>query len=313
MHRDYRALGDESLAPPTIQNNFALFALETVDFGRLSLQFGGRFEHNSYKPEAGFDAPRPERFFGGMSAAAGVRIPLWKGGAFVTNYTHSYRAPALEELYNYGPHPGNLAFEIGNPNLRRERADGVDMSLRHQSKRLRAEVNLFRYGIKDFVFMAPTGLVVDNLFEAEYLQADSRFRGGEASLDLGLNDYIWLRTGLDFVDARLTDTDEPLPRIPPLRGRAGVELRYKNLVVRPEAVMAHSQGDVFANENRTPGYTVVNINASYTIARQHYVHILAVDAFNLGDRLYYNHLSFIKNLAPEIGRGVRISFTLRFF
>ena len=26
-------------------------------------------------------------------------------------------APALEELYNFGPHLGNLAFEIGNPNL----------------------------------------------------------------------------------------------------------------------------------------------------------------------------------------------------
>jgi iron complex outermembrane receptor protein len=38
-----------------------------------------------------------------------------------------------------------------------------------------------------------------------------------------------------------------------------------------------------------------------------------VEAFNLGDRLYRNHLSFIKELAPEIGRGVRFGYTLRFF
>jgi hypothetical protein len=36
-------------------------------------------------------------------------------------------------------------------------------------------------------------------------------------------------------------------------------------------------------------------------------------AFNLGDRLYRNNLSFIKDFAPEIGRGVRLTYTLRFF
>jgi iron complex outermembrane receptor protein len=38
-----------------------------------------------------------------------------------------------------------------------------------------------------------------------------------------------------------------------------------------------------------------------------------VNTFNLNDDLYRNHLSFIKDLAPEIGRGVAVSYTLRFF
>jgi iron complex outermembrane receptor protein len=38
-----------------------------------------------------------------------------------------------------------------------------------------------------------------------------------------------------------------------------------------------------------------------------------VNGFNLGDKLYFNHLSFIKNFAPEIGRGVRFTYTVRFF
>ncbi|MEZ5395151.1 MAG: hypothetical protein R2724_20350 [Bryobacterales bacterium] len=51
-----------------------------------------------------------DRSFTGASAAAGMHLDLWKGGAFVTNYSHNYRAPSLEELYNYGPHVGNLAY-----------------------------------------------------------------------------------------------------------------------------------------------------------------------------------------------------------
>ena len=31
------------------------------------------------------------------------------------------------------------------------------------------------------------------------------------------------------------------------------------------------------------------------------------------DRLYRNHLSFIKEFAPEIGRGVRFTYTVRFY
>jgi iron complex outermembrane receptor protein len=53
--------------------------------------------------------------------------------------------------------------------------------------------------------------------------------------------------------------------------------------------------------------------ASYTIAQQHLLHSFSVNVFNIGDRLYRNHLSFIKNLAPEIGRGIRVSYTVRLF
>jgi iron complex outermembrane receptor protein len=33
----------------------------------------------------------------------------------------------------------------------------------------------------------------------------------------------------------------------------------------------------------------------------------------MGDTLYRNHLSFIKQFAPEMGRGLRVTYTLRFF
>ena len=64
----------------------------------------------------------------------------------------------------------------------------------------------------------------------------------------------------------------------------------------------------------TPGWlSMAHLNASYTIAQQHMVHVVSASFFNLGDRLYRNHLSFIKDLAPEIGRGVRLTYTVRFF
>jgi iron complex outermembrane receptor protein len=58
---------------------------------------------------------------------------------------------------------------------------------------------------------------------------------------------------------------------------------------------------------------VANLIASYTIAGQHSSHMFGANLFNAGDRLYRNHLSFIKESAPELGRGVRFSYTVNFY
>jgi iron complex outermembrane receptor protein len=320
-HRDFAAVGDEALAPPTKHLAGALFALETLDFEKFSLQFGGRLEHNRYRPsltaQHGF---LPARSFTGFSGAFGLRIPTWTGGSVVANYSHSYRAPSLEELYNNGPHPGNLAFEIGDPTLTRERGNGIDVGVRHSSKRLRFEANGFHYHINGFIFLAPLDQdgdgvvdVEDDLIVAQYSQGTSRYAGFEAELNAALHSSTWLNLGLDYVSAELTDTNTPLPRIPPLRGRIGFEYRYKGLLLNPEMVLAKDQNRLFPLETRTAGYAVFGISGSYLIAHGHAAHIISFNAFNLGDRLYRNHLSFIKEFAPEMGRGLRVTYTLRFF
>jgi len=314
LHRDYESIGDEALAPATKQDSFAVFAVETITFERAALQFGGRVETNRYNPS--LDPNRgqlPKRSFTGFSGAFGVRINTWQGGAFVANFTHSYRAPALEELYNEGPHPGNATFEIGDASLTRERSDGLDFGLRHSSKRVRAEANGFFYHIDNFVFLAPTGAFEDGLPVAEYTQGASRFAGFEGKLDAELHRSIWLNLGADYVNAKLTDTNTPLPRIPPLRGRVGLEFRYKGLTLNPALILARDQNELFPLETRTAGYALFNLAGSYLIARQHHAHVFTFSAFNLGDRLYRNHLSFIKEFAPEMGRGIRVTYTLRFF
>jgi iron complex outermembrane recepter protein len=308
-HREYETIGPESLSPPVDHNSFSVFALEELGFKRVAFQLGGRVEHNRYSPVGLL-----KRSFTGVSGSAGMRVGLYDGGAFVANYTHAHRAPALEELYNNGPHIGTLTFEIGNPNLTRERSDGMDLSFRHLTDRFRIETNFFYYDIKDFVYLAPTGEIEDGLPVAEYSQDDSRFMGSELNVDMAIAPkFLWLNTGLDYVDAELKSSGLSLPRIPPLRARIGLDARYKGLSIRPEVIMVKDQDQVFLNETRTAGYAVFNVTGSYTIAREHAAHIFSVNAFNLGDRLYRNHLSFIKELAPEIGRGFRAAYTVRFF
>jgi iron complex outermembrane receptor protein len=80
-----------------------------------------------------------------------------------------------------------------------------------------------------------------------------------------------------------------------------------------EVALANRQWQIFPTETPTAGYAFVNLLGSYTFAGPHVTHMFGVNAFNLNDKLYRNHLSFIKEFAPEIGRGVRFSYTLNFY
>ena len=339
LERDYSASGEEALAPPVDQQSFALFALEELTFERVKLQFGGRLETSRYNPafaerahghedeaehepeEHGHEEEHHEeeipdavrRRFTGASAAAGIHLDLWQGGAFVANYSHSYRVPALEELYNLGPHVGTLIYEVGDPGLTAERGNGIDLSLRQQAGRIDGEVNLFYYDFSNFVFPYATGEEESGLPVVNFVQRDSRFTGAEARLGIGLRPDFRLNLGLDLVDAQDTETGTPLPRIPPLRGLVGLGYRHKGFSLRPELVLANRQSQTFDLETPTAGFAVFNLRASYTIPTPAAIQQFSVDVFNIGDRLYRNHSSFIKDLAPEMGRGVRFSYILRFF
>lgn len=320
FRRSYLTDGAEALVTGRVhQDNFSVFGLEELSFDRVSFQFGGRVETNRYNP---VETVYQDRSFTGFSGAAAARFRLWTGAAFVANFTSSYRAPALEELYNEGAHVGTVTFEIGDQDLERERSNGFELSLRQQLKRVRVNGSFFYYNINDFIFLAPQDDdadgrvdVEDNLPIGRYTQDDARFVGADLTVEVDINKYVGAFFNGDIVKATLKDGDIPLPRITPARVRVGLDLRYKGLSVRPEAIFVGDKkaDDVFALETPTAGYGLFNVNGSYTISNEHVAHIFTVSGSNIGDRLYRNHLSFIKNLAPEQGRNLRFGYTVRFF
>ncbi len=308
--RDFLSVGEEAPAPHTKQNSVAVYALQRIDLERVGFQFGGRIEQNGYKPEGNFR----RRNFVGFSGSVGARIPLWTGGSVAANYQHSFRAPALEELYNNGPHPGIRTFDIGNPDLNAEQGDGIDLTLRHNGGRFRLETGAYYYNIRNFVFTAFTGQTdaASHLPIIRYEQATSRFAGAEANAEARLISDLWLNGKFDYVRADLTELNQPLPRIPPLRGTIGLDWRHSGWSVRPEVVLVNKQTRLFDNETPTAGYALVHLNGSYTFVTHRVAHIISLHGSNLTDKLYRNHLSFLKAIAPEMGRSVRLSYMLRF-
>lgn len=326
FRRDFEARGGEALAPPTVQDTVAGFVYEELDFTKFRLQFGARGERVSYNvgtrpivqyPEGHEEDHEPpvarDRSFTAVSGSAGLHTTIGTAGAFVVNVSGASRAPALEELYNFGPHVGNLAFEIGNPDLEVERTLGIDVSLRSRHAKAQGELNVFAYNISNFVFLDVHDEEIDGLREATFVQADARFIGAEASGSLDLHPRLHLHGGASYVRAKLTDTNTFLPRIPALSARVELDVPFGNFKVGPEFVFTAAQNRTYGIETRTPGSTVVNLGASYLLARGHATHVVSLKAYNLTNETYRLHTSFIKDLAAEMGRGVRLTYAVKFF
>ena len=83
--------------------------------------------------------------------------------------------------------------------------------------------------------------------------------------------------------------------------------------LRPELILAAEQDKTFGAETPTDGYSLLNLSASYTLVGAKVMHIFTLKGTNLTDELYRNHSSFIKDVAPEMGRRLLLTYALRLF
>jgi iron complex outermembrane receptor protein len=316
LDRDYSSAGEEALAPPTSQRSLAGFLYEELEFRHVSLQFGGRLDHTTFDPDgAAVDRPDlPARDFTEFSGSVGVLGYLREAHdlTLAVNFARAARNPSLEELYNLGPHAGNFAFEIGDPDLPTEVGYGFDVSLRYRGSRLVAEGTGFLNRIDQFIFPFQTGEVEDDLPVIHFISADSELRGLEAHVDVGLTPNLWLILGGDTVRGEVRDGGGPLPRIPPYRLWGGLRYETNGFHLEGEVKNVGEQTRVYGAETPTDGYTTVNLHGSYQLITGSTVHTFTVRLDNATDELYRNHLSYIKDLTPEMGRSLKVVYGLRF-
>jgi iron complex outermembrane recepter protein len=334
LGRNFDATGEETLSPAIDQHGAAAFAYEEVTWPHVTFQFGGRVDHTAYAPNG-----EAERAFTSGSGSVGLLLRPAAADDRLTialSLARAARNPALEELFYFGPHPGNFAFEVGNPDLRPEHAVGMDIALRWRGAHASGEVTYFRNAITDYVFRAPLteaefaarldafavrfpGRDIEEQAGAagefpivENVAADSTLQGVEAHSDIRLTSELSLELGLDYVRGTLADSGDPLPRIPPLRMRGGLRYQHDAFQAGGELIAAAMQDRVVLTETPTDGYQLLRLFGAYSIARGSVVHTITARLDNATDALYRNHLSLIKDLAPEMGRNAKLLYSVKF-
>jgi iron complex outermembrane receptor protein len=227
------------------------------------------------------------------------------------NLARASRHPSLEELYYFGPHPGNLSFEIGNDELAAEHALGFDLALRARGARFEGEVSYFRNDISNYIFRQPTGDIEDEFPVVRNIEADSLLTGIEAHGDVKLTGELTLELTYDWVHGKLK-TGEPLPRIPPHRLLTGLTYQKNAFQAGASAQIVSDQDRVFGEEPPTDGYATAKFFASYSFDAGGVLNTITARLDNATDKVYRNHLNYLKELLPEAGRSFKVVYAIGF-
>ena len=98
----------------------------------------------------------------------------------------------------------------------------------------------------------------------EFVGADSRLYGVEAHADVNLTNSLIAELTFDIVRGELTDTDDPLPRMPPYRVIPGLRYQRNALQFGGSVTIAGDQNRVFGAETPTAGAAVLKLFGSRT-------------------------------------------------
>ncbi|MFD0325656.1 TonB-dependent receptor [Lysobacter gummosus] len=310
FERTFQAIGEEAFIPKTKTRAGGLFLTEQRKWDQLQLELGARVDRVESSPQG-----EAKRSFSPLSLSAGV---LWKfndAWRLTFNVDRAERAPAEEELFANGLHAATASFEIGDANLRKERANQFEVGLHYHGSMFEAKLAAYQTRFDGFIYLVDTGATVEDSPVRQWSQADAKFTGfeGEAIAHLfdGAAGKFDVRVFGDTVRAKLDNGGGNLPRIAP--GRIGGELRWDADSWRASlgATRYMKQDKVAVNETPTDGYTLVDAHLAYHWDSGNLGYELFLDGNNLTDETARVHTSFLKDTVVLPGRGV--DFGVRVF
>ena len=319
----------EGVLPKTNGRSMALFAVEERRWDAWRVEAGARYEATRFDVKT--DAS-PDRRFDLFTGSLGAFWRLAPDTDVGLSVSRSQRAPAVEELYFVGAHPATFAYEIGNPDLKREQSVHIEWSLRRVAGPLQYRVAVFQDRFRDYIYgsfdgsttdlVGEDGTVEETLSNLAFRQDNARFRGIEAELKADLGAGWSVRPWGDLVRAVLTSgphAGDNLPRIAP--ARLGLDIDYQTgawkaglsttRVMHQNRVAAFDVRDDVP-ETSTAGYTLVGAHASWDFGRAGQARTVYLQARNLTNVSARVHTSFLKDYAPLAGRSIVLGMRMGF-
>jgi iron complex outermembrane receptor protein len=310
-HRDFFAEGAEAYVPPNLTDQVAIFTLQELGTGPFQFEAAARAEFTKVKAQTlGI-----ENDYDTFSGALGVVYEGIEGVRLGLNGSRAERAPSAEELFSDGPHIATQAFEIGDPDLRTERAWGVEAYARGTIGEGTFNFTIFKQWFDNYIFLEETGAEEDDLPVFQYLQQDADFFGIEADFSYPVVDTGAFRLLTDlrasYIEAELGD-GTAVPRIPPLSLLGALEAQTDAFDVRGEVQWFDKQDRVTAFETPTDSFTLVNALVAWRPLAENRNVTVQLAADNIFDVNGRRHASFTKDFVPLVGRNFRASVRLSF-
>lgn len=250
--------------------HYAAYSLHEWQYNRWTITGGLRYNRYDIRvsdPDNGDVQLQPAALVGNI----GVLRRIGRHNALLGSFNTGFRAPNIDDLGTLGI--VDFRFEVPNYDLKPEKTYNFQAGHRFQSKRLHVETSLFRNELRDLIarirldtqMMQGYPVYLKENTEQSYVQ------GLETQIKLRLLPVLQVEGALCYTYGQNLTRREPARRIPPLFGRAALQLERKAWFCSVEVLFAGKQDRLAAGDladNRipaggTPGWAVINAFAGF--------------------------------------------------
>ncbi|MEQ1598989.1 MAG: TonB-dependent receptor [Methylotenera sp.] len=211
-----------------------------ANLGAHSLHATAREDHNS---------SFGNNFTGGLGYGFSFN-DNWRATA---SYGSAFKAPTFNDLY----YPDFFGSPSSNPNLKPEKSDNVEASLRYQDGDSSASITVYENNIRNLIALDAITFVPFNVNKAE-IQGVT-FAGNQrwGNWELG--------GSADIQSPRNNETDNLLARRANRHGKLNLAYNWQDWRFGAEAITSSARYNDSANEFRMGGYTIYNLTSQYKI------------------------------------------------
>lgn len=309
--------------PNTQTQDFGLFLIEKKKWQQTTLELGARIDQRTISTDANavnIDYRRKNSYYDDQSFTP---VTLSAAGTWRLNDRHrialslarAERAPEAEEIYWNGDHHATFSYQLDNPDLKKETAYTADINWQYMQQRRFVRIALYHYLFSGYIYNDLKSMKdpyhANSVYKHE--QRDAHFTGAEFTFQQQLNENFDLAFQADIVRAQLNNgKNKNLPRTPPASLLFRLNWNKGNWSASVEDHHRFRQDKVAANESISKAFNTVNARLSYYSTFYNSDALISLQLNNVLDSHGKNHVSYLKDFAPESGRNIKLNARLEF-
>lgn len=322
-YREGFTFAHDTPMPNTNTHDVGLFVIEKKKWQQTTLELGARMDKRTISMDENaveVDYRREQSYYSKKSFTS---FTLSTAGTWHINHENrlalslarAQRAPEAEELYWNGDHHATFSYQLDNPSLKKETAYTADINWQYTQENRFIRIALYHYVFDGYIYNDRKKVRDPYHLNAVYKheQRDASFSGGELTFEQQLTDQFAAVFQADTVTAQLTrGKNKNLPRIPPASMLFKVKWNRGDWSASLEDHYRFKQTKVADNESVSNAFNTINAYVGYTRTMVDSEFSVGLQLNNLLDSYGKNHVSYLKDFAPEDGRNVKLSARFEF-
>lgn len=329
---NYMQDGDRVFIPNYSSPGLAAYLIERYRLNKVTLEAGARYDYRHYEvfnPEGNNQTIVRYLFdYSNASGTIGLKYkpkPNWEWSATLAN---AWRAPQASELFSSGLHHGAARIELGDKNLKPEKAYSLNIETAYNTPdKLHAELSLYSQYINDFIYLKPDAdiLTIRGYFKSfRYTQTNAWLNGVDASVKYYPAKLLETHLKASFLFARDVQQKDWLILMPADRISGGVKYTFnlgktiKDVYIGVDGRYVFRQWRIPANFDQIDyphppaDYFVLDAEAGVTVMRSGHPIYFSVTVMNALNQQYRDYLDAFRYFINQPGTNVVLRLRVPF-